>query len=315
MTWTPEQQQDLLRIIQRRNERDRLRQQQTQTRTELEKLRQQQATLRSQWENERADVDRLNRLSWASVYYALLNRKEEQLSQEEAEAQQAQLRYDAITAALTKRRQQLESQQTQLADYYDVDTDYEQRIGTKRVLLTNSLGNAYQPYKQQLASLTASNLLMQELQEAHAAGLRALDEVIALNRLLNQARNLGTWDMLGGSTLSSVMKYNKLDAVREQSYRVTHTLQQFRAEYADLNRSFTADWQFDQGTTRFVDIFFDNIFTDAAVQSRIRQAHETAQALGNQLVSAIETLKNQIEQAVEQNWREADKLQLLLMNL
>ena len=312
MTWTPEQQQDLLRIIQRRNERDRLRQQQTQTSIELEKLRQQQANLRSQWENEQADVDRLNRLSWASVYYSLLDQKEKQISQEEAEARQAQLRYDAVTAALTNIQQQLESQQIRLTDYESIDADYKQLTATKRVLLTNSLSNAYQPYKQQLASLTASNLLMQELEEAHAAGLRALDEVIPLNRLLNQARNLGTWDMLGGSTLSSVMKYNKLDAVREQSYRVTHTLQQFRAEYADLNRSFMADWQFDQGATRFVDIFFDNIFTDAAVQSRIRQAHETAQTLEYGLVSAIETLKNQMDQAVEQNRWEADKLQLLL---
>lgn len=315
MNWTPIQQQALLNVIQRRNERDIIRRQLAQTTSELSSLQQQRNTLHDQWQQEQYDVDRLNRLSWVSVFYTLLNRKEQQLSQEEAEAQQARLQYDAITDTLTTLQQQHDSQQTRLTSFSHVDTDYEQLTSTKRLVLNTGQRVGYEPYQNQLAVLTNSTLLMQELEEAHQAGLKALDEVTHLTKLLSQARTLGTWDLLGGSVLSSAMKYNKLDAVRDQSYRVTRQLQQFRAEYADLNRTFMADWQFDNGATRFVDIFFDNIFTDASVQSRISHAHETAQALENELITAIGTLKSETEQAVERARQEAEKLQLLLETL
>ena len=315
MAWTPTQQETLINTIQRRNERDRLQQQLTQTTTELKKQQQEQARIASGWEKEQADVNRLNRLSWASVFYDLIDRKAQQLTKEEAEVQQARLRYDAITASVTHLQQQHDSQQTRLSAYDGIDAAYHQLINEKQFFIATGTDAAYEPYKQQLTVFTTRNHHMQELTEAYTAGREALQEVMLLNSLLSQARTLGTWDALGGSVISSAMKYTKLDDVKEQSYRVSHRLQQFRAGYADLNQQFMADWQFDQGLTRFVDIFFDNIFTDWSVQSRIRNAQATAQALERHLVDAISALKSQVEQAVGQSRQEADKLQLLLEKL
>ena len=315
MTWTPDQQETLLSLIQQRNERDVLKRQVAATTAELKKQQQEQARLASQWEKEQADVNRLNRLSWASVFYDLIDQKEQRLTKEEAEAQQARLRYDAVTASVAALHQQQQNQQSRLTTYDGIDSAYHQLIDEKQAAMKTSTDAAYEPYKQQIAAVTVSNRQVQELQEAHTAGLAALDEVMVLNGLLNQARNLGAWDALGGSTFSSIMKYNKLDEVKEQSNQVSYRLQQFRAEYADLNRQFMADWQFDQGVTRFVDIFFDNIFTDWSVQARIRNAHETAQELERQLVSAVTTLKTEQERVTKEARQEADKLQLLLEKL
>ncbi|MVM40974.1 hypothetical protein GO730_30235 [Spirosoma sp. HMF3257] len=312
MGWTTSQQDALLNAIQRRNERAILQKQLAQTQAELVSRQAEQAILRDQWQQEQADVDQLQRLSWASVFYDLLNQKEERLSKEEAEAQQARLRYDVIATSVEVLQKQRTAQEERLTTYVGVDADYEQLIQEKRVTLStssNEVGNQYQHY---LDELTRQNHALQELDEAHKAGLLALGEVSHLRKLLDQARSWGRWDMLGGSSMASMAKYRKLDDVRDQSYRVTRTLENFRAEYADIKQTFLSDWQFDSNLTRFVDVFFDNIFTDMAVQSRINTALTTAMALENQLIKAITTLKQQIEQAVEETKQQADAFQRFL---
>ncbi|MBN8823774.1 MULTISPECIES: hypothetical protein [unclassified Spirosoma] len=312
MNWTAAQQEALLDVIRRRNERDHLQKQLERTQAELTTRQQQQANLRTEWQAEQADVDRLDRLSWASLYYDLLNTKEKQRSKEEAEAQQARLRYDVVTASVDELTQQLAEQKNRLTAYATVDTDYDRFIQEKRIALSFSAGYVGNQYQQRLDNLMAQNRQWQELEEAHKAGLQALNEVFRLRKLLEQARNWGTWDMLGGSTIASIAKYQKLDDVRDQSYRVTQSLERFRAEYADLNQAFLTEWRFDHTTTRFVDIFFDNIFTDLSVQSRIRSAAQTAQALENQLVNEISRLKKQVEQEVDQARQTSDALQKFL---
>lgn len=312
MNWPIAQQEALLDVIRRRNERNQLQKQLERTQTDLATRQQQQAALLNLWQREQADVDRLDRLSWASIYYDLLNTKERQRSQEEAEAQQARLRYDVVSASVEELTQQLTEQQTRLTTYATVDADYDRFIQEKRIALSFSAGYVGSQYQQRLDKLTEQNHQLQELTEAHRAGLQALDEVFRLRKLLEQARNWGTWDMLGGSAFASMVKYQKLDDVRDQSYRVTQRLERFRAEYADLNQAFLTEWKFDHNFTRFVDIFFDNIFTDLSVQSRIRSATQTAQALENQLVNEITKLKAQLEQGVELAKQKSDDLQHFL---
>ena len=312
MAWTTAQQESLLNTIQRRNERAILQNQLVQTNAEVEKRQQEQALLRDQWQQEQADVDRLNRLSWASLYYDLLNRRDQQISQEEAEAQQARLRYEVVAGAVTDLQHQRDSQAKRLAQYATADADYEQLLQAKRTALYGRYDATSETYRNHLATLTQHNQYLQELAEAHRAGLRALDEVMHLRNLLDQSRNWGTLDMLGGSAFSSLVKYRKLDDVQEQSYRVTRSLEQFRVEYADLNQRFMADWNFDNNLTRFVDIFFDNIFTDWSVQSRINNARKTAQDLENRLITTLAVLKSQIEQSVEQTKQQANELQRFL---
>ncbi|RYF63646.1 MAG: hypothetical protein EOO39_28155, partial [Cytophagaceae bacterium] len=214
MNWTPTQQEALIATVQRRNERDIRQRQLTQTQTQLTLQQQEQAILRDQWKHEQADVDRLNRLSWASLYYDILNRKEEQISREEVEAQQARLRYDAICADVHELLNQLSTQQKQLTDYASVDQDYAALIQAKRIALVSSPDAKRDQYEQHLATLTQHNQFLQELSEAHKAGLVALQEAMTLRKLLDQARSWGRRDLVGGSAISSMIKYEKLDDVR-----------------------------------------------------------------------------------------------------
>lgn len=312
MNWTPAQQKALLHAIQRRNEWAVLKRQLDQTITDIDSRQEELAVLGQQWQDEQADVDQLHRLSWASVWYDLLNRKEQQISKEEAEVQQARLRCDAVSATISALKKQQVIQRRKLTDYSKANDDYEGLIGEKQIALSNAFSKAGRQYQDYVADLTNENQHLQELNEAHAAGMKAFDEVKTLVDLLNQAGTWGMWDIFGGSAISSAVKYGKLDDVRNQSHRVTRRLTRFRSEYADLNKKFLADWKFDDKTTRFVDIFFDNIFTDLSVQKRILAALKTAEALEDQLIVTLVALETQQELAIEQTNQKADELQRFL---
>ena len=296
MTWTPTQQTELLDLIRRRGERDALQQQLNTATTLLHERQQEQQQLSKKVADEQADVDRLERLSWATIYYNLLNRHGEQLTQEQAEAQRARLDYDAITGLVDSLTEQIASVQQRLTAYADVEAAYNERIASKKDYVKAQPGNAYDQYA---VALTAAEKHRYELKEAELSGKVALRGTTRLVTLLDEAKSWGNWDIYGGgSTFSSMMKHNKLDEVRDQSERVRKKLQAFQSELGDVHQTMTANWNLDDNWTRFVDIFFDNIFTDTTVQQRIEQAYKKAQHLEFKLIDALRALVKQYEQGV-----------------
>ena len=82
-----------------------------------------------------------------------MNTKEQQRSQEEAEAKQARLRYDVVSASVAELAQQLTEQQTQLTTYATADADYDRFIQEKRIALRFSAGYVGSQYQQRLYGL------------------------------------------------------------------------------------------------------------------------------------------------------------------
>lgn len=300
MIWTANHQAALLALIQQRNERDVLQKQLQLLQADLQQRKAQQDTLYEALLKEESDVDRLQRFSWAKLYYDLLNRREAQLTKEQAEAEAALSRYESVREYVTDLEGCINELTQKLEPFTHLQTGYDKLIEQKTGFLLVQQGAVYEQYKGHLLALEQADKHVQEMREAHSAGLKALEEVLQLRKLLDEALNWGNWDMWAGSVMSSMMKHQKLDAVRQQSRWVNLALQRFQAEYADVHRTMEADWQFDDNLTRFVDIFFDNFLTDWSVQRRIEQANQDAQMLEERLVVVIKQIKADVEQAVVQ---------------
>jgi hypothetical protein len=127
----------------------------------------------------------------------------------------------------------------------------------------------------------------QEAREAHAAGLVARQLLVDAHDLLGSARSWSTWDTFGGGgLLTDMMKYDKLDRVAQTLRQADHALGIFSRELADLQLGGVGGVQVD-GLTRTFDVWFDNIFTDWAVRSRIQEA---AARVGQALATVDATL-------------------------
>ena len=100
----------------------------------------------------------------------------------------------------------------------------------------------------------------------------AREHLVQAQRLLGSAESWSAWDTFGGGGLiTDMVKYDRLDQVAEVLRRADLALHAFTRELADVHLAGVEGVQVD-GLTRTFDVFFDNIFSDLAVRSRIQDA-------------------------------------------
>lgn len=310
MTWSSEQQQQLLTLISQRNERDRLTRLLTDAQTTLTSRQAQQTALNDQLIREQTDVDELKGLSWNNLYYTLLSRKQEQLTKEEAEAAEAQLAYADSTEKIQQAEQLVANLIGQFDALPDIDTEYKALLAQKRAVVHLRWDEVGRQYDQLMKQVEEADRQAAETREALVAGRAVLSELHETNTLLRDARQMGYMDMFN-VPFASWTKLNKLDQVRERTRLLNEALYQFKSEYQDLGQSLHHDVSFD-GWDRVGDIFFDNIFSDMATQSRIDRALATVEQLHETIVPIVDELAGQLESLNDDLNQKANSLRIFL---
>jgi len=115
-----------------------------------------------------------------------------------------------------------------------------------------------------------------EIDEAIAAGERALAALKEASGCLDSARGWGLFDLLGGKGITSFIKQEKMSHAQQLIDKADYELQCFNRELADVRLSESIRVSSD-GLVQFIDIFADNIFVDFMVQSRIADAQRKLQ--------------------------------------
>jgi hypothetical protein len=96
---------------------------------------------------------------------------------------------------------------------------------------------------------------------------------------LDRASGWSTYDtFFGGGAISSAMKHSRLDEAAQQAAYADRCLLALRTELADVGVAGPTAPQLQiDGLTRFVDVWFDNIFTDFSVRGRIKDAQSNVE--------------------------------------
>jgi hypothetical protein len=115
---------------------------------------------------------------------------------------------------------------------------------------------------------------LREVSEARQAGRTAWQALSRLKDKLGSASSWSTYDtFLGGGVIASAMKHSRLDEAARAAAHADQCIAVLRTELADVTGPVaSAPSLAVDGLTRFVDVWFDNVFTDFAVGSRIKQA-------------------------------------------
>jgi hypothetical protein len=235
-------------------------------------LRVQEARDRLADENE--DVARLESFSWARIVSTLRSARTTDLERETAERDAA--RY-AVADAEARREiawREVAGIRAQLEGLGDVEQRFADAMAAKERWATEHAPEA----AARLVELATRRGVLaaedREGREAYAAGVEAGELLRHADQLLASAGSWATWDTFGGGgLLTDMMKYDKLDQVGEVLRRADLALGRFSRELADLRIAGVEAVAVD-GITRTFDVFFDNIFSDLAVRSRIQQARE-----------------------------------------
>lgn len=131
-----------------------------------------------------------------------------------------------------------------------------------------------------------------ELDEAIAAGNRALSALNDAEGFAASASNWGIFDMLGGGMISGLIKHSKMDDAQRAMERAQRELSSFQKELRDVQMRCPVSINFDN-LTRIVDIFCDNFFVDLMVQSKIKEAKNSISEAKYQVQNTLRTLQEQ----------------------
>ena len=128
-----------------------------------------------------------------------------------------------------------------------------------------------------------------EINEAYAAGERALESLYAAQDYLRSAGNWGIFDMLGGGFISTMAKRSKMRDANACMEQAQYDLQRFQQELRDVTSIPGLYLEMDD-FLGFADYFFDGLLADLLVQSRIREAQEKVDTAIEQVHLALAKL-------------------------
>lgn len=249
-------------------------------------------------EKEQGDVEELERMSLVSFLARIQGDLESRKAEERREAAMAKARYDAAKWDLEDLDRRLRDFAQEKESLKGLEKQYQALLDEKEAVL-RSQGGAQSQRLGQLAQeqeRTAGEL--REIQEAIQAGLAAQRALEEMSGDLSGAENWGIWDMVGGGIMATFAKHGCLDDAQDAAYEARRALSRFRTELADVSSEQVPDVELGDFAV-FADYFFDGLFADLFVQSRIREAQEQVEAVTQRVERLIVRLRDERENLEE----------------
>ena len=232
-------------------------------------LGEREAELRSRRVEEQDDVDRLEGRSLARYFYTLLGSLDEKLDAERAGARAAAVEHDAVLAELEDVNAAVGEAEGELAGLSGCEERYDKAVSAKAEYLKKS-GSPLADRLRGIEKRAAYNERQtRETDEAIRAGEAACAAAERVVKSLSSASTWSTIDIFSDSFLADVVKYGRIDDAQRAMEQLRIALRRFGTELADVGGRLETGMG---DLLTFADIFFDNIFTDFAVSSRINRA-------------------------------------------
>ncbi len=250
----------------------------TAARTFATEARHRAAEQASRLRDEERDVEKLETMSWVRIWATLRGGRATDVERESAERDAA--RYTAAEAAhrSTMADADVRAIEAQLSALGDVDAALDRALDAKEAWVRESPGTSTTRLGEIAARRGDLVSLDKENREAHRAGTEAHRALAAALDVINSAASWSTWDTFGGGgLLTDMVKYDRLEEAQELVRQANDAMAHFATELADVGIAAVEGIEID-GLARMFDVWFDNIFSDLSVRSRIGEARVRVEA-------------------------------------
>lgn len=238
---------------------------------QLEKKKQALSWLEDRLSQEQRDVDRLKGMTLGALFYSLIGKKQEKLTEEEAELLQVKLEHEEAADTVAELQQEFDGLVAKLAGVRNIDGEFQAALREKELYIRQEHPGLAAQLTRLSEEETATEADAKELREAVKAGRSALSSLERAGKLLDSARSWGTADMLGGGLLTTMVKHDRIDEARSAIHSAQSGLRKFEAELRDVQRDVRINIDIGSMLT-FADYMFDGFITDWIVQGRIKEA-------------------------------------------
>lgn len=264
-------------------------------------------------EKEANDVTKLEKGNMTSFFFKVTGKYEKTLEKEVKEAQIAKVELEAKQDALSKLKASYADLKQACSVYAQCEHDYTQLYNEHLSLLKTQYPLLNQKFKEIEDEMAYFKSQTKEIQEVLTIGSKLKNTIKQTEQALDKAVGWGTFDLLGGGTISDLAKHSHLDETKRYIEEVQILLKHFKTELLDVEKM-TVDIHIEIGSfAKFADFFFDGFFADIYMQDRIKEAQSNVSD-GYEQVSRIchqlETLLTQTIQKITHQQELYDKLVL-----
>lgn len=257
-------------------------------RKQLEELEVKRYNLQQQLTKEEEEYDSLFKKNLNNLVLDLLNKKEKKETKEYQDVVTAKLKLDEAEKQVANILLSIRSLEEERVQYSECEGIYHKLYAEKYRLLSESNPENTEKMKDLEKQINFHTKNLTEIEEALRAGRLVHDKITEVRKSLDDAHGWGTFDLLGGGLLSDMMKHSHLDDAQESIDEVQSLLHQFHSELADIQINENISIQI-EGFTKFADFFFDGIFSDWMVQSKI-----------NSSIQAVSDLETKVDRVIYQ---------------
>jgi hypothetical protein len=261
---------------------------------ELETIEKTLSQLGERFESEKKDVKKLEKISLTSIMATLSGKKDEKLSKEKQEMMAAEHQLEEATKTKKEIEEALKELNDKLAILQNAEEEHQHLLLKKERLIKSSGTDS----AAKLFALSEQEGLVKayqiELEEAIEAGEQVKEALEDANNSLEKAANWGTFDMLGGGTISGMVKHQHIDDAEESLHRAQTKMRKFQKELLDVQEE--AELTVDiSGMLKFADFFFDGFIVDFMVQGKIKDSLDQTIDHLDEVAAILLKLKDQSE--------------------
>lgn len=266
-------QDELVAALEAVAEHERLRQRLARAREAEEAARGAAARAREELATEEADVRSLESYSPARIWASLRGSREVDLEREKAEQQAAEYAVARAEAWLSSAHGEAERVGAELAALGDVAGRRDRALAAKEAWLRSVGGETGAELSRFAEQLASTRSALTEVREAAVAAELAAGRLDAARHKLRSAGDWATYDtFLGGGMFGDMMKYERMDEAQRLLHDADQALRHLSVELADVGMNAVVHGLAVDGLTQTFDVWFDNVFSDWSVRSRIADA-------------------------------------------
>lgn len=249
--------------------------------------------LLKKYQKEALDVDAMQKDSLSNTILKLIRLYEGKVNKETEEMLTAKLEYDKAVERvnqLTQERMELTNKISELNNSKKLfDSEYSAR---ESLIKSKISAQSYSEYTELENQQRHTNQQLIETEEALTAANRVIATASGAVKHLESAEDWATFDVWSrGGIISHMAKYEHIDDAQAHLNRLSSLIKDFENELRDVNMLDVCDYTGIDSTTRAIDFWFDNIFTDLSVRDKIREDLYRIR----KLIQQVEAIKNRLE--------------------
>ncbi len=228
--------------------------------------------LLQKYEKECMDVEQMKNNTLSAALMKWIGKYEGRLEKELQEIISAKLEYDKADIRMKELHVELNETEERICSLVSDQKSYETELKKREQILAGQMDNAVsEQYRSLEAEMESLERQIVEIKEAIRSGMRAKNTASSVLQHLDSAEGWATYDVwFKGGILTHMAKYGHIDQAESDFIRLSSQLKDFKKELSDIDIPEVHGMGGIDSTTRILDFWFDNIFTDLRVRNQIR---------------------------------------------